>query len=267
MASAKPRANGGALGRRAIVALMVIAPLGVAIQAVLRQRKESAPCYSTPEEAFEAYRDPDPRRSYESLTTESQEMAAGMAAFAAMWVEANDPQIGKLLDRHRVNRQRFPLDAYGTEGHDIEAMVRFHERLVFLGRSIDDKPRFYAAMARLLDKLLADRRRSPLVMSLADLKKRILEAELHDVAIDGDKASGWLLQETEDRVIERPIEFRKIRHGWRVHFPRAYDLPQTTWLIAAQSRVWMQDMSEKPDGQAAPDLKAGEAVIDAFLER
>ena len=147
------------------------------------------------------------------LTPDSQKVMAGQMVLGGMAMKsfAEMDKTGKAKEAFK------PLDElFKKHGLTEEALKKFKpttdpkeaaKNIRAMGDLIKDRPAFCTEFMGFLQK---GGKRGPAPLS---------DATLTDVKIEGDKASGTLLTKKGGKETKEPVEFAKIKGGWRLVAP------------------------------------------------
>jgi hypothetical protein len=189
--------------RRPVGTFLLVATLGVAL----------AGCggpHATPESTFQTYQNAVASRDWKTslacLTPEGQDkLVAGLVMMVAAASTVNQ-DAAALLEKHGVGREEMMMKmmagALGKPGKPGEAITEGMKQSL---AAIPDKPAFVADAMRWLEETN---------QQVASGLTKAAEAELIEVAIDGDTATGKLsLAATGTQT---PIRFRRIDGRWLI---------------------------------------------------
>jgi hypothetical protein len=161
---------------------------------------------SSPEAAFDTFADAAKSKDYqamiESVTPETQEMMLGSmvfgASFQAMADESKQASLDELFKKYGIDTQS---DAMGEVDDPEKAMKQ-------LVAGVKDRPACFAAIMEWIEENTEGER--PDMFEGADFD----EAELTEVKIDGDKATGTVV--TDGNEDSNPMQFQRIDGVWYI---------------------------------------------------
>jgi hypothetical protein len=187
-----------------------------------KEKKDEGPTCKTPQAVFEAasaaMKKGDEKAVIGCFSPEGQKKMAAALAFGALHQQAaaQEEKEGKKY------REQFKLILAALDKHGLGTDVtnKLQPRLI--------KPEEQAKVLRELEDLVKD----PAGLYV-DLKAAYARTEgfnrkpnappgepkLTDVKIDGDKATGTVVFEVDDREVKRPVEFVKIGGSWKLAPP------------------------------------------------
>jgi hypothetical protein len=205
-----------------VIRMSVLAGLLVAV--VAASVSAQAKVYKTPQEVFDASKEAakkgDMKAYFVLLEPESmKQVAAGLAVLGAVTrADVESDKTGKVkaqikpfldaLDKHGLTAAK-TKDFKAPKEKDPEKVVKAAKPLLEL---IKDKPAFAAEVLGAIQKVRKE----------DDSGFKVLaKAKLTDVKIDGDKATGTVVntvkdKENKDKEKKDPISFTKVGKGWLI---------------------------------------------------
>ena len=183
------------------------------------QDAEPTTGFETPKAVFEAATKASKKKDFKTfaacLTPGSQGKLAGqLAGLAGLFkgLAALDTKgtmkdkladLDKIMDKHGLTKE---VMAKVKPTKDPKEIDKNNKTIAAI---IEDKPAFVGDVMKWLESANPGKGKDgPLV-----------EAELKDLKITGDKATGTSITKTGDMTKEEPIEFAKIGGGWRIVLP------------------------------------------------
>jgi hypothetical protein len=185
--------------------------------------------YRTPQDVFNAAKEAAKKKDIKGfmncVTEESQDILAGGTAFAAVMLKSFATAFAKGDEAKKLLERMKDLDAtLARHGLTEEALARMKGELSIdvaknpeaikkaikiLVRPVKDKVAFFGDVLAALDKLGTKPGEGPLPA----------DAELKDVKVEGDFASGVVVSRKDDKERREPLHFKKVGGGWKIDLP------------------------------------------------